>query len=101
MPPVTVLAAVSVSTLDAAAVPLRDVAENAAVTPLGNPAINRAIAELKPFTGDVASVSLTVFAAVTLSDAVVGVSVNAGAGITTEIANFAVWPPPAAVTVNA
>ena len=102
MPPVTVLAAVSVSTLDAATVPLRDVAEKFPVTPLGNPAIDSAIVEeLKPFTGVVTTVSVTVVAAVMLSDAVVGVSVNVGAGITSEIARVAVCPLPAAVTVNA
>jgi hypothetical protein len=95
------LAAVNVRTLEAAAVPLRDVAEKAAVTPLGRPAIDRAIAELKPFDGDVATVSFTLLPALTFSDAELGVSVNVGAGITTEMASFAVCPAPVAATVSA
>ncbi len=100
MPPATVLAAVRVNALEAAAAPLTDVAEKAAVTPVGKPAIVRAMAELKPFTGVVANVVLTELPAVTLSDAGLGTNVNVGAGIVSEIVRCAVWPPPVAVAVN-
>jgi hypothetical protein len=95
------LAAVSVRTLAAAADPLSDVAEKAAVTPLGKPAMDRPMAALKPFAGVVVKVVLAVLPAVMFSDVVTGESVKDGAGIASEIASLAVCPPPVAVTVNA
>jgi hypothetical protein len=44
-----VLVAVKVSVLEPPAEPLRLAGENAAVTPAGTPAIERATAELNPF----------------------------------------------------
>jgi hypothetical protein len=49
VPALAVLVAVKVSVLEPPAVPLRLAGENAAVTPAGTPAIERATAELNPF----------------------------------------------------
>ncbi len=93
-------AAVSVSTLVAGALPLTEEFEKLPVTPLGSPETESAMAELKPLEGVVVSVTWPLVPLGTLTDVALAASVKVGAGTTTEMVCFAVWPPPAAVTVR-
>ena len=76
--------------LEAAAAPLMDAGENAAVTPAGRPETDSAKAALKPFWGVAETTTCAELPWRALSDAVFVAMVNVGVGTATEIASVAV-----------
>jgi len=92
------LEAVSVSVL-APDPPVKVDEENAAVTPVGMPAMVREMGELKPFTAVVVSVNCAVPPADALTEVALEARVKLAGAVTVRLtAVVCVKPPPVAVT---